>query len=72
MLGYGGVPDGVKVGVAPREEDLYAVAAAGVALGVEWLVDVAYEVDDELGGVSSRKGRWRGGGGVTLAAIARW
>jgi hypothetical protein len=42
----------MEVGVAAGETDFDAVAAAGVAFGVEGLVDVADEVDDELGGVS--------------------
>ena len=51
MLGEGGVPDGMQVGVAGAETDFDAVAAAEETFGVEGLVDVAYEVDDELWGV---------------------
>lgn len=40
----------MQVGVAAGETDFDAVAAAEEALGVEGLVDVADEVDDELGG----------------------
>lgn len=67
--------------MAAGEEDFYAVAAAGVALGVEGLVDVAYEVDDELGEVLVRgvqvKGGMEGGGGYlgsycALVGIESW
>lgn len=52
----------MEVGVSTGETDFDPVAAAEETFGVEGLVDVADEVDDELvvvsgGGVKVKKGR---------------
>lgn len=62
LLGDAGVPDVVQVEVGAVEEDADAVAAAGDVLGVQRLVDVADEVDDELGGLLAVDGAQLAGG----------
>lgn len=42
-----GVPDGVEIGALGAEEDVDVVAAAALGLGVQRLVDVAEEVEQE-------------------------
>ena len=50
LVGHFSVPDGVEVGVPAVEEDVDAISAALASFGVEGLVDVADEVEEELEG----------------------
>lgn len=56
-LGDARVPDVVQVELGAGPADVDAVAAAGDVLDVQGLVDVADEVDDELGGLGAQPGR---------------
>lgn len=53
-LGNARVPDVVQVQLGALPEDVYAVASPGDVLVVQGLVDVADEVDDELGGLGAQ------------------